>query len=411
MNNKNPSITALIVAAGSGTRFAAGNLPKQYAPLLGKPVLRWSIDAFLRHPDISDVAVVIHPGHQPLFDTAAKDMNIRAVHGGATRQHSVRLGLDALAQQDKKPDFVLIHDAARPCLSPEMITALCGALKNGATAVMPALPVTDTIRRLENDCFKTEDRNGLLTIQTPQAFAFDMIRDLHHKMQDSAQTDDIALVEQSGGKIDMVAGDSRNIKITYPDSLSVVAQYLAESRSDIRTGKGYDVHRLVPPRDAAHKLIIGGVFIPHDKALEGHSDADVGLHAITDALLGTICDGDIGMHFSPKDARWKNADSAAFLKHAADLIAAQNGIITHIDLTVICEMPKIGPHREAMRRRIGEILNLPPARISVKATTTEGLGFTGRGEGVAAEAVATVRLPFTAGETFTSSNHSAQEAA
>lgn len=408
--NNNPSITALIVAAGNGKRFGAGNVPKQYAPLLGKPVLRWSLDTFLRHPAITDIAVVIHPDHQPFLDAATTGMNIHVLHGGVTRQQSVRLGLEALAQMDKKPDFVLIHDAARPCLSSDMISVICDALKSGATAVMPALPVTDTVRRLENDNFKTEDRSGLFTIQTPQAFTFDMIRDLHNKMQGNEQTDDIALVEKSGGKINIVTGDSKNIKITYPDSLALAAQYLSESRNDIRTGKGYDVHRLVPPRDAAHKLVIGGIVIPHDKALEGHSDADVALHAITDALLGTIGDGDIGMHFSPKDARWKNADSTAFLKYAAELIAAQNGIITHVDLTVICEMPKIGPHREAIRSRIADILHLPITRVSVKATTTEGLGFTGRGEGIAAEAVATVRLPFTI-ETFIPSHQNEQEAA
>lgn len=410
MDNNNPSITALIVAAGSGTRFGVGGVPKQYVPLLGKPLLRWSIDAFVRHPAITNIAVVIHPDHQMLFETATAGMDIQAIHGGTTRQQSVRLGLEACAHKNKT-DFVLIHDAARPCLSADMISAICGALINGAIAVMPALPVTDTIRRLDDaDRFSTEDRSGLFTVQTPQAFAFDLIHDLHQKMQDQALTDDIALVEKSGGKIDMIAGDSKNIKVTYADSLALAAQYLAESRTDIRTGKGYDVHRLVPPRDADHKLIIGGIVIPHEKSLEGHSDADVGLHAITDALLGTIGDGDIGMHFSPKDARWKNADSAAFLKHAAGLITAQNGIITHVDLTVICETPKIGPHREAMRTRIAEILNLAPARVSIKATTTEGLGFTGRGEGIAAEAIATVRLPFTA-ETVTTSTQNRQEAA
>ena len=411
MDKGSPSITALIVAAGSGTRFGAESLPKQYAPLLGKPLLRWSIDTFMRHPDITDVNVVISKDHQSLFNAATAGLNISHIHGGGTRQQSVRLGLQACAAQTGKPDFILIHDAARPCLSAEMISAICAALKNGSTAVMPALPVTDTIRRTdENAGFQTENREGLFTVQTPQAFAFDTIYDLHEKMHALALTDDIALVEQSGGKIDMVAGDTKNIKITYPDSMALAAQYMAESRADIRTGKGYDVHRLVAPRDVDHKLIIGGIVIPHDMALEGHSDADVGLHAITDALLGTICDGDIGMHFSPKDARWKNADSAAFLKHAADLITAQNGIITHVDLTVICETPKIGPHRDAMRARIADILNLSPARISIKATTTEGLGFTGRGEGIAAEAVATVRLPFTA-ETTAYSALSKQEAA
>lgn len=412
MDNKKPSIAALIVAAGNGTRFGATSVPKQYAPLLGKPLLRWSMDTFSSHPAITQTAVVISADHQSLFDAATTGLDITAIHGGATRQQSVRLGLQTLAEQTEKPDFVLIHDAARPCITADMITALCKALQDGATAVMPALPVTDTIRRIEADGsgFKTEDRHNLFTVQTPQAFAFDLIHTLHNDMQREELTDDIALVERSGGTIATVEGDSKNIKVTYPDSLSLAGQYLATARDDIRTGKGYDVHRLVPPRDETHKLIIGGIVLPHDMALEGHSDADVGLHAITDALLGTICDGDIGMHFSPKDARWKNADSAAFLKHAVDLITAQNGLITHVDLTVICETPKIGPHREAIRTRIAEIMNLPPARISIKATTTEGLGFTGRGEGIAAEAVATVRLPFTT-ERITYSATSEQEAA
>ena len=411
MVNNKPSIAALIVAAGSGTRFGAGGQPKQYAPLLGKPVLRWSMDTFIHHPAITQTAVVISPEHQPLFDAATAGMDMLTVHGGATRQHSVRLGLQALAAQKNPPDFVLIHDAARPCVTADMITALCQALQNGAMAVMPALPVTDTIRRIDDaGAATTEDRNQLYTVQTPQAFAFGTIHRLHNDMQDTELTDDIALVERSGGAIATVQGDSKNLKITYPDSLALAAQYLADARSDIRTGKGYDVHRLVPPRDAKHKLVIGGIVLPHDMALEGHSDADVGLHAITDALLGTICDGDIGMHFSPKDARWKNADSAAFLKHAVDLITAQNGLITHVDLTVICESPKIGPHREAMRARIADIMRLSPARVSIKATTTEGLGFTGRGEGIAAEAVATVRLPFTI-DSATFSAPSEQEAA
>jgi 2-C-methyl-D-erythritol 4-phosphate cytidylyltransferase/2-C-methyl-D-erythritol 2,4-cyclodiphosphate synthase len=191
-----------------------------------------------------------------------------------------------------------------------------------------------------------------------------------------------------------VAGDRGNIKITYAEDISIAEGILAAAHGDIRTGKGYDVHKLVTPAHDLHKLVIGGIVIPHDKSLDGHSDADVGLHAITDAILGVICDGDIGMHFSPKDARWKGADSVMFLEHAADLLAAQGGILTHVDLTVICEMPKIGPHRDTMRARIADVLRMPVSRISVKATTTEGLGFTGRGEGIAAEAVVTARLPF-----------------
>jgi 2-C-methyl-D-erythritol 4-phosphate cytidylyltransferase / 2-C-methyl-D-erythritol 2,4-cyclodiphosphate synthase len=262
---------------------------------------------------------------------------------------------------------------------------------------LPGIPVTDTIKRAqENGRVTTEDRNNLYTVQTPQGFNFNMIHTLHLQYAAESLTDDAALVEKSSGAIRMVQGDPQNIKVTYADSLSNAAQILAVARQDIRTGKGYDVHRLVPPRHDLDRLIIGGITLPHDKVLDGHSDADVALHAITDALLGTVCNGDIGMHFSPKDERWKGADSAAFLRHAAQLICAQDGLITHVDLTVICEAPKIGPHRDAMRARIADILCMPADRISVKATTTEGLGFTGRGEGIAAEAVVTVRLPFKA---------------
>lgn len=395
MDNTKPRIVALVVAAGTGARFGNTALPKQYTPLLGKPLLCWSMDTLREHPAIDDVVAVIHPEHQLLFARATQGTNVQAITGGATRQQSVRMGLEALAATANPPDFVLIHDAARPCLSVEILNHTISALYNGVEAVMPALPVTDTIRRYqENNSFKTENRDKLYTVQTPQAFAFPLIHDLHQRMQDEELTDDIALVEKAGGEIFMIAGDLRNIKITYPDSLSQAMQYIAENRSDIRTGTGYDVHRLVTPRNAAHKLIIGGIEMAHDMALEGHSDADVGLHAITDALLGAIGDGDIGMHFSPKDNRWKNANSADFLVHARNLVTGRGGAITHVDLTVICEAPKIGPYRDVMRNRIAEILNITPDRVSIKATTTETLGFTGRGEGIAAEAAATVRLPF-----------------
>jgi 2-C-methyl-D-erythritol 4-phosphate cytidylyltransferase / 2-C-methyl-D-erythritol 2,4-cyclodiphosphate synthase len=398
MNNKPPKIAALVVAAGSGTRFGAASMPKQYQPLLGKPLLRWSLDTLASHPEIDSVHVVIHPDHQDLFTAAAAGTKIRApILGGATRQESVRLGLDALAAQETPPDFVLIHDAARPCLSAALVSAITSCLQSGDTAVLPGIPVTDTIKRAqENGRVTTEDRNNLYTVQTPQGFNFNMIHALHLQYAAESLTDDAALVEKSSGAIRMVQGDPQNIKVTYADSLSNAAQILAVARQDIRTGKGYDVHRLVPPRHDLDRLIIGGITLPHDKVLDGHSDADVALHAITDALLGTVCNGDIGMHFSPKDERWKGADSADFLRHAAQLICAHDGLITHVDLTVICEAPKIGPHRDAMRARIADILCMPADRISVKATTTEGLGFTGRGEGIAAEAVVTVRLPFKA---------------
>jgi 2-C-methyl-D-erythritol 4-phosphate cytidylyltransferase/2-C-methyl-D-erythritol 2,4-cyclodiphosphate synthase len=389
MDNKKPRIAALIVAAGTGERFGGG-LPKQYLPLLGRPVLRWSIDAFLQSTEISDVCVVIHPDHKTHYMSATEELPLQPpVLGGASRQDSVLRGLEALGAQ--KPDYVLIHDAARPGITPELIAGICAALKD-SDAVWPGVPVTDTIRRVTPAGSGTESREGLYIVQTPQAFRFNLILDLHRKNK-TAVTDDIALCETTGQKIAMTQGDRCNFKITHAEDFALMEQNLSSHRADVRTGTGYDVHRLVAPA-AGRKLMIGGIEISHDKVLEGHSDADVALHALTDALLGTICDGDIGVHFSPKDSRWKGADSATFLKHAGSLIARQGGVISHVDVTIICEAPKIGPHRDKIRARIGEILDLPVARVSVKATTTEGLGFTGRGEGIAAEAVATVRLPF-----------------
>lgn len=391
MGNKN-SIAALIVAAGKGERFGA-MLPKQYQPLLGRAVLRWSIDTLCAHPDIDNVYVVIHPDHTEMYREAAEGAPLtHPIIGGETRQESVRLGLEAISNRGGA-DFVLIHDAARPGLSPQLVTRICAALET-SNAIVPALPVTDTVRRDTRGQTMTENREGLYTIQTPQAFHFGTILGLHRRYRDRTLTDDAALCEIDGLAVKFVDGDKGNFKVTHEDDLAAMEQKIMTRLGDMRTGKGYDVHRLIPPRHDLDRLKIGGIEIPHDKVLEGHSDADVGLHAVTDALLGTICDGDIGMHFSPKDARWKNADSTQFLRHAAMLVAQQGGVISHVDLTIICEAPKIGPHRDKMRARISEILQLPVSRVSVKATTTEGLGFTGRGEGIVAEAMATVRLPF-----------------
>ena len=289
------------------------------------------------------------------------------------------------------PDFVLIHDAVRPLVSASLITSLCTAAIASGAAV-PALPVTDTVRRHG----KTESREGLYTVQTPQVFRFELIDRLHRKYQGKSFTDDAALCEADGHAVTLVPGQQDNIKITHPADLALAEQYLFSRCGDVRTGQGYDVHRLVPPASAAQKLMLCGVAIPHNQVLEGHSDADAGLHAITDAILASICAGDIGQHFSPKDPRWKNADSAVFLKHAAELVMQQGGMITHVDVTLICEAPKIAPYRDAMRQRIAEILHLSANKISVKATTTEGLGFTGRREGIAAQSIVTVRLPFAA---------------
>lgn len=394
MTNKKPHIAALIVAAGSGTRFGDASVPKQYTPLLGRPVLRWSVDRLRSCKDIAQICIVIQPEHKTRCQAALTGLDdIQIVDGGATRQQSVRKGLEALAKQP--PDFVLIHDAARPCVTDALIDHVIQSLVAGNDSAIPAMPVTDTLKKVDRSGkVITHSREGLFAVQTPQGFSFGKILAQHQAHAHENLTDDAALFECDSLPIQMVNGIRDNIKITYPEDIDAAAGILSLACGDIRTGKGYDVHRLVPPRDDARQLIIGGIVIPHDKVLDGHSDADVGLHAITDALLGTICDGDIGMHFSPKDMRWKGADSGMFLQHAAQLLAAQGGLLMHADLTIICETPKIGPHRDAMRKRIAELLHLPLNRVSVKATTTEGLGFTGRGEGIAAEAVVTVRLPF-----------------
>ncbi len=376
MSKNSPAIAVLIVAAGSGERFES-HTPKQYQPLLGKSVLCWSIDAFQNHPMISDVHVVIHPDHAGYFKTP--------IIGGNNRQASVRKGLEAI--RSSRPDFVLIHDAARPLVSASLITAICSAALESGAAI-PGMPVTDTVKR--NGL--TESRDNLYTVQTPQAFRFELIDNLHQQYQNQTFTDDAALCEAGGHPVMIVPGQRDNIKITHPEDMALAEQYLLARHGDIRTAQGYDVHRFTTAASTAQKLMLCGVAVPHEKILEGHSDADVGLHAITDAILGTLCDGDIGQHFNPKDARWKNADSAVFLKHAAELTLKQGGVIAHVDITLICEAPKIAPYREAMRQRIADILQLSISRISVKATTTEGLGFTGRGEGIAAQSVVTVRL-------------------
>lgn len=393
MDDHPATIAAIIVAAGSGARFGEGGTPKQYQPLLGKSVLRWSIDAFLA-AGIRNIHVVINPEHLPYFEQSVAGLKLPPpIIGGDTRQQSVLRGLETISHI-AKPDYVLIHDAARPAITPDMIERICHDMIAAKAAVIPALPVVDTLRRIDADTFKTERRDSLFAVQTPQAFPFAKLLDLHRAHKNDKVTDDAALFEMVGLKIHTIDGVRGNFKITHAQDLAEMEATLSSRYADIRTGQGYDVHKFMPRGDDGRCLMVGGIEIAHDKILEGHSDADVALHAITDALLATICDGDIGMHFSPKDARWKNADSAKFLDHAASLIRNAGGIINHIDVTIICEEPKIGPHRDAIRARIAEILCLPFTRVSVKATTTEGLGFTGRREGMAAQSIVTVRLPF-----------------
>lgn len=381
------SCIALIVAAGSGQRFGAEQ-PKQYLDLAGKPVLRRTVEAFLSHPKVSAVRVVINPALRDLYDAAVAGLDLpEPVAGGASRQDSVRNGLEALA--DSAPDRVLIHDAARPLIDAATIDAVIAALDHHPAA-LAAVPVADTLKRGDGKVVAgTVDRSGLWRAQTPQGFRFPEILAAHRSAAGLELTDDAAVAERAGLPVALVPAREENFKVTTPDDLTRAARALDSALSDIRTGTGFDVHRFA---EGDH-VTLCGVRVPHSHALDGHSDADVGLHALTDAILGALCAGDIGSHFPPSDPQWQGADSALFLKHAAELVTARGGRIAHVDVTIICERPKVGPHREAMTARIAEILGMPADRVSVKATTTERLGFTGRGEGIAAQAVATVRLP------------------
>ena len=378
---------ALIVAAGAGTRLG-GEVPKQYLPLAGRAVLRHSVETFLRHRGISGVRVVISAEHRALYDAAIAGLTILPpVAGGASRQDSVRNGLESLA--DLQPDRVLIHDAARPFLTAAIVDRTLAALDDAPGAVV-AVPVTDTLKRGQDGCVAgTIDRSALWRAQTPQAFRYADILAAHRRAKGAAMTDDAAVAEAAGLPVKLVMGADDNFKITTADDLRRAERLVGAAAPEFRTGMGYDVHRF----GAGDNVTICGVRIPHDQSLEGHSDADVGLHALTDAILGTIGAGDLGSHFPPGDPQWRGADSARFLSHAASLVAAKGGRIAHVDVTLICERPKIAPHRAAMIARIAAILGLDEGRVSVKATTTEGLGFTGRREGIAAQAVATIALP------------------
>ncbi|UIJ43852.1 bifunctional 2-C-methyl-D-erythritol 4-phosphate cytidylyltransferase/2-C-methyl-D-erythritol 2,4-cyclodiphosphate synthase [Sphingomonas cannabina] len=372
---------ALIVAAGTGTRLG-GELPKQFTPLGGKPVVAHSIAAFRAHAAIDELLVVIGSGQEDQLRAAAP--NVRFVTGGATRRESVRAGLAALEGVDR----VLIHDAARPFLPAEVVDRLTSALDRALGAV-PVLPVADTLALGDESLGDTVPRAGLHRVQTPQAFDYAAIVDAHTAWPDDAEaTDDAQVLRAAGHDVAMVEGHPMLEKLTYPADLAAAEARLGAGLIS-RSATGFDVHRL----EAGEELWLGGVLIPHDRGLSGHSDADVALHAITDALLGTIGAGDIGTHFPPSDPQWRGAASGQFLEHAADLVRAEGGMIDFVDLTLICEEPKVGPHRSTIRTRIATLLRLDERQVSVKATTTERLGFTGRREGIAAQAIATVRVP------------------
>ncbi|HYG85805.1 MAG TPA: bifunctional 2-C-methyl-D-erythritol 4-phosphate cytidylyltransferase/2-C-methyl-D-erythritol 2,4-cyclodiphosphate synthase [Azospirillum sp.] len=384
-----PSCIALIVAGGSGQRFGAER-PKQYHDLAGQAVLRHTVEAFLNHPAVTSVQVVIHPAHRDLYDAAIAGLPLPApVSGGATRQDSVRNGLEALAHPAPGPDLVLIHDAARPLVDAGTIQAVVDALADRPGAIA-AVPVTDTLKRSDGGLVgATVDRAALWRAQTPQGFRYPDILAAHRAASGLDLTDDAAVAERAGLAVALVPGKEENFKVTTQDDLARAEGIVGRHLGDIRTGSGFDVHRFAE----GDAVMLCGVRVPHTHRLEGHSDADVGLHALTDAILGAIGDGDIGSHFPPADPRWRGADSGAFLRHAAELVRVRGGRIAHVDVTVICERPKVGPHRAAMVARVAELLGIEEGRVSVKATTTERLGFTGRGEGIAAQAVATVRLP------------------
>ena len=380
-------VAVLVVAAGKGER-AGGAVPKQYAALLGKPILRWTLEAFVRHPRVDSVLVAIGPDQEQLYAPAVEGLALPPpIAGGNTRQESVRRGLEALAQS--APDMVLIHDAARPLVSSAIIDAVIAALESGADGSVPLLAVADTLKRNDGGKWTTVPREGLLRAQTPQGFRFARILRAHRHYAAQDVTDDMALAELAGLHIAAVAGEERNMKVTTAEDFALAEAHLRARLGESRVGFGYDVHRFV----AGDHVWLCGVRVPHDHGLEGHSDADAGLHALTDAILGAIGEGDIGQHFPPTDERWRGAPSWKFLDHAANLVRNKGGAISHCDVTIVCERPKVGPHRAAMRARIAEILKLDVARVSVKATTTEGLGFEGRREGLAAQAVATILLP------------------
>jgi 2-C-methyl-D-erythritol 4-phosphate cytidylyltransferase/2-C-methyl-D-erythritol 2,4-cyclodiphosphate synthase len=383
-------VAALIVAGGRGHR-AGGDVPKQYRKVDGASILARSIRPFLDHPKVASVTVVIHREDRALYDAAAPpDAKVSApVLGGATRQESVRLGLEALAAQ--APDAVLIHDAVRPFVDGALISRVVDALSEDA-AVLPALPVPDTLKRIGGDrhVLRTLPRDGVFAAQTPQGFRFAAILDAHRKAAtDGGFTDDSAIAEAAGIPVRIVAGDSGNAKLTTTEDIEDAERRLV-SRTETRVGSGYDVHAF----GGGDQVTLGGVRIPHDKALVGHSDADVVLHAVTDAILGAVADADIGQHFPPSDPSLRGASSDRFLSFAVEQLRARRGSVVHLDVTVIAEAPLIGPHRSAMRQRIAEICGIDIDRVSVKATTNERIGFVGRGEGIAALATATVRLPF-----------------
>jgi len=393
-----PRVAAIVVAAGRGLR-AGGDVPKQYRMMGGEPVIRPSLARFASHPSIEAVQPVIHPDDAAMFGAATVGLTVLpnvlpAVHGGTTRQGSVRAGMEALAAL--APEIVLVHDAARPFLSEALVTrAITAGLASGAA--VPAIAVADTVKKIDaaGTVVATIDRSDLRMVQTPQAFRFALLLDAHrraHAAQRDDFTDDAALAEWAGHRVTVFDGESSNVKLTTSDDFQRAEALRAATLGDVRTGNGFDVHAFA---DGDH-VTLGGVRIAHSRGVTGHSDADVALHALVDAILGALAEGDIGVHFPPSDPQWKGASSDRFLAFACERVRARGGMIAHLDVTVVCEAPRVSPHRDAMRARIAAIAGIAVERVAVKATTSEKLGFTGRREGIVAMATATVRLPWSA---------------
>jgi len=386
------TVAAVVVAAGRGLR-AGGGVPKQYRAMPGGTAIQRSLTMFSGHGEIALVQTVIHPDDQDAFQRVSAGFQLLPpVFGGATRQGSVRAGLEALAA--RKPDIVLIHDAARPFASSALISrAIAAAAKDGAA--VPVLPVADTVKTVDAKGLVTGtlDRSLLRAVQTPQAFGFAAIVDAHRRALKAARddfTDDAALAEWAGMTVATFPGEAQNVKLTTPEDFLRAETANLSDLGDVRTGFGTDVHQFT---DGDH-IWLGGVKIPHSRGVTGHSDADVVLHSLVDAILGAISDGDIGVHFPPSDPQWKGASSDRFLAFAVERVRGRGGLIAHLDITVVCEAPRVGPHRDAMRARIAEIAGVSLERVAIKATTSEKMGFTGRGEGIVAFATATVRLPW-----------------
>jgi 2-C-methyl-D-erythritol 4-phosphate cytidylyltransferase/2-C-methyl-D-erythritol 2,4-cyclodiphosphate synthase len=386
-------VAAVVVAAGRGQR-AGGDMPKQYRKIAGAPVIRATLSAFSTHPDVGLVQPVIHRADDELFRVASGGLPklSEPVAGGTTRQSSVHAGLQAL--QGNAPEIVLIHDAARPFLSSALISRAIEAARAHGAAV-PGIAIADTVKKIDTGALviETLDRGSLRMVQTPQAFGFALIADAHRRAAAAGRTDftdDAALAEWAGHRVLMFEGEAGNVKLTTNDDFARAELLSAAALGDLRIGNGFDVHAFA---DGDH-VMLGGIRIPHERGVTGHSDADVALHALVDAILGALAEGDIGQHFPPSDPQWRGASSDRFLAFACERVRARGGVIGNLDVTIVCEAPRVSPHRDAMRARIAEVAGISVDRVAVKATTSEMLGFTGRGEGIFATATATVRLPW-----------------